>query len=494
MKPATPPLLPLLLDAVPDALASMLAQEGIPTVKFQPGRSNGRFVLFDSHTRRDHPLLTSQQQAIDVDTLRKRLADQGLGSDAFASIETAVASRAAWRVGEWDATEEIAAMDRRAIREQVMNLLRAEVDRRGGVWMRVAPYPRPYRTVANFRFDHDEFVAEDFERTLDAIAPHSSMTTHFVCGSTHERHADAVRKLAGLDIGSHGYRHHTYRTAAENIANIERGIAVLRGCGIEPAGFAAPHGRYNPGLATALETLGITHSSEFGFAYDELPFFPTRTDVLQIPIHPVCLGIVLEAAADLAVNRQVLDESTRREAVEATIEHFLAAADSLHAARIPIFFYGHPDGRVGRYPELLRRVLGSISQLPDVWRTSLFEFQRWWRLRNRIELEVYATDDGWLVAADRLPQQCPCSLEIVDEDRTASVALDRARLRIARGALSFASREPYRLPAPVRLPKPLDVKAILRRALDWERVTPVDEIDAGHWSGMMKKTLRRIRG
>ena len=491
MRNAAPPLLPLLLDAVPSTLETMLAQEGVPTARFQPGRSNGTFVLFDSRGshlrgRRERPALTSQQYAIDLDVVRRELGRQGFRGDPFAEPMASGTCRAAWRVGEWEASEEIAAVDRRAVREHVLGVVRAEVARLGGVWLRVAPYPQPYRAIANFRFDHDEFVAADFQRTLEAIAGYEAMTTHFVCGATHENHTEALRKLAGLDVGSHGYRHHTYRTAAENRANIVRGIESLRGCGLEPRGFAAPHGRYNSGLAAALQSLEITHSSEFGLAYDELPFFPAGSATLQLPIHPFCLGIALEASAD--------DDATRARVVEAATEHFLRAAAALHEARLPIFLYGHPDGRVGRYPKLLRRVLGAIDALPDVWRTTMNEFQQWWRLRGRIVLEVHADGDGWLVAADGLPARYVCAAEVHCDDGVATIPLGRARIRIERSALTFVAREPASLPDKRRLPAAVDVRAMIRRALDWERVTPIDEIDTGRLTGLMKKTIRRIRG
>ncbi len=72
---------------------------------------------------------------------------------------------------------------------------------------------------------------------------------------------------------------------------------MLRSAGIEPSGFVAPHGRFNRTLLIALEMLGVTHSSEFGLAYDELPFAVGSGAVLQIPIHPVCLEIFLEAVS-----------------------------------------------------------------------------------------------------------------------------------------------------------------------------------------------------
>lgn len=489
MRPTTPPLLPLLLADVPHTFEVMLAQEGVPTAPFQPGRTNGTFVLFDSRSGRTRLQVAPRQQAIDLDEVRRALGQtSGAAGDPFAPATGT--QRAAWQVGELQACEEIAEVDRRELREEVIAILRNEVARRGGVWMRLGRFPRPYRTAANFRFDHDDYIAADYDRTLAAIASHEAMTTHFVCGATHEPHREALQRLVGLDVGSHGYRHHTYRTFAENLANIERGIAVLRGSGLEPSGFASPHGRYNAGLAAAMSAIGITHSSEFGLAYDDLPFMPHGSDTLQLPIHPFCLGIALEAIAP----HEVGDEAIRRHSVDASVEHFISTAAALHAARMPIFFYGHPDGRVGRYPKLLERVLAAIGELPEVWRTTMTEFQRWWRARQQIELEVTAEGGGWQIEADRLPGDFAAALEVCDGDRTATISLDRARLRIERGALRFTADEPYRVPKPQRVASPFDLKAIVRRALDWERVTPIEEIDSRHITGLMKKTLRRIRG
>jgi hypothetical protein len=487
MRPTSPPLLPLLLHDVPHALATMLAQEGVPTAPFQPGRTNGTFVLFDSRSRRASPQVALRQQAIDLQDVRKSLLRAGLTNDPFVS-ETGT-HRVAWQVGEWRPSEEVAAVDRREVREQVVAALRSEVTRRGGVWMRLGRFPRPFRTAANFRFDHDDYIAADFDRTLAAISGYEAMTTHFVCGATHEPYAAALRRLIGLDVGSHGYRHHTYRTRAENLANVERGIAVLRRCGIEPSGFAAPHGRYNAGLAASLRGHGVSHSSEFSLAYDDVPFLPQGSETLQVPIHPFCLGIALEAIAP----HDSENETVRRQVVEATIEHFSATAATLHAARMPIFFYGHPDGRVGRYPELLVHVLASIASLPNVWRTTMTEFQRWWRARGAIQAEVVADGGGWQIEVERLPPGFPAALEVCDGDRTATVPLDRTRLRVNRGALRFVADEPYRVPRPERIASPFDLKAMLRRALDWERVTPIEEIDSAHVTGLMKKMLRRIR-
>lgn len=490
MRPTTPPLLPLLLDDVPHALSVMLGQEGVPTAPYQPGRTNGTFVLFDSRARRTRPQVAPRQQAIDLDEVRKTLLSRGQATDPFAPLAAGGVRRAAWLIAGRQASEELGAVDRRAIREQVIDVLRCLVTERGGVWMRLGRYPAPYHTAANFRFDHDDFVAADFDRTLDAVGGNAGMTTHFVCGSTHEGRADSLRRLAGLDVGSHGYRHHTYRTFAENVVNIRRGIDVLHRVGIEPSGFAAPHGRYNSALAAAMNHIGITHSSEFGLANDDLPFTPADCSTLQLPIHPFCLGIALESIAPSDSG----DESIRRRVVDGVIEHFTSTAAALHAARMPIFFYGHPDGRVGRYPDVLTNVFETIGSLSRVWRTTMTEFQHWWRLRRRIEVEVTAEGGGWRIEAERLPAGYLPTLEVCTERKFAAVSLDRARMRIDRGGLQFTTEERYDVPSPVNVASAFDLKAIVRRMLDWERVTPIEEIESKHLVGLVKKTLRRIRG
>ena len=201
-------------------------------------------------------------------------------------------------MGDLWVNEEVARHDKCAIRRQMMASLRALIEAAGGVWMRLSAYPHPYRIAFNFRLDHDDYDAADFDAVCQAIGEHEEACSHFVCASTHEAYPECLTRLRGMDVGSHGYWHHTYRDPEENRRNIGRGIESLRAAGIETSGFVAPHGRYNRGLGEVLEQLGVSHSSEFGLAYDEWPFFPECNAVLQVPIHPVCLGIAMEAAIE----------------------------------------------------------------------------------------------------------------------------------------------------------------------------------------------------
>ena len=111
--------------------------------------------------------------------------------------------------------------------------------------MTVGPYPHPYRSAFNFRFDHDEFVATDFDAVLAVLAVGRTPPAT-VCGSTHEDQREALARLRGMDVGSHGYWHHTYVHAADNLRNIARGIDVLRAAGIEPSGLSRRTGDSTP--------------------------------------------------------------------------------------------------------------------------------------------------------------------------------------------------------------------------------------------------------
>jgi hypothetical protein len=158
------PLLPLILDGVPQGLRQALAQEGVPCRDQRQGRSEGRFVLFDSRTnRRFH--LGPGQVAIDVGRLHSLGVD-----DPFRALVDERAALHQWQVGGLSIREEIAVVDKRAVRRSVLDALRLQIEGQGGVWIRLAAFPFPYRSAFNFRLDYDHYDPDDFSSTLDAIA------------------------------------------------------------------------------------------------------------------------------------------------------------------------------------------------------------------------------------------------------------------------------------------------------------------------------------
>ncbi len=110
------PLLPLVLDDVPQGLRQALAQEGVPCRDRRQGPAEGRFVLFDSRTERRCPLRPGQV-GIDVRRLRGPFP-----RDPFQQLVDEQAAPHQWQIGGLSIAEEIAAVDKRAVRREAARL------------------------------------------------------------------------------------------------------------------------------------------------------------------------------------------------------------------------------------------------------------------------------------------------------------------------------------------------------------------------------------
>src|SRR5690606_30009972 len=139
--------------------------------------------------------------------------------DPFDALLDEQAERFQWRIGSTLVSEEVARVDKRAVRSRLMSRLRRLLEQAGGVWMKLAAWPFPHRSAFNFRLDHDEYDEDDFHAVMNAVAGHEASVSHYVCASTHESEQAALLRLRGSDVGSHGYWHHTYYDAEDNLKN-----------------------------------------------------------------------------------------------------------------------------------------------------------------------------------------------------------------------------------------------------------------------------------
>lgn len=482
------PALPLLLWKTPPALRMLLEGEGVACREVGDAHPlafrSGRFVLFDGRTGgRDglRGLLRPEHAAIDVDTLRAGEPD----GDPFAALLDTSARSASWRVRHHSVTERVAAVDRGAIRRRVLARLRDLVTHAGGVWARLSPYPFPYRSAFNLRVDLDERVPADYFAFAEARRPIDDATTHFISTHAYEDEPGVLADLRRLDSHAHGHYHVVYREAEPNRVNVRRALDRLDAAGIVGRGFAAPHGRWNPGLDDVLGEAGVTFSSDFGVGYDDLPFFPWRgsraSKVLQVPVHPICEGLFFDAGAD---------------GPSPVIEHLRAVVRAKIEAGEPAFVYGHPERRLGRFPEIVSALADEVAGDALTWRVGLGAFARWWRWRLARSWSLVPKGDagGYEVQLEEWDAAYPLGLEVTRGRHSAMIPLDGPVTPIDPGGLAYERKAPsYTLPPPLPRRRDLDVRTALRRALDWETVTPLQELMAVSIRSRLKRGLRAWR-
>lgn len=473
------PLLPLLLAEVPNGFSTLLTEEGIPWRMHHREVALARFVLYDRKYSRE-PTVLPGQTPIDISSLRTEFS-----RDPYQQLHQVHSAPHQFRVSQLRLTEEVASVNRRSLRKQLLAHLRLLLEQAGGVWMRFSDYPFPYRSAFCLRLDHDEYQAEDLRRLLKAIQGHEACVSHYLCGSAYEDYPDELAKFRNYHVGSHGYWHHTYRSYQENLTNLRRGIEVLTKAGLHPLGFVAPHGKFSAELLEALETCGVSHSSEFALAYDDTPFFPLNSPVLQMPVHPVCFGLFQQA---LKVTTK--ENSRHNLAVDLAIGYYQTLIRDKYRRGEPIFLYGHPDHRLGRYPQLVAAMFEAIQSFAALWKVNLAEFERWWRFRQQCTFQVHKHGQQWVVITDKPHEGFELGIEFWRGHRMALLPADDPLMRFRRDAIAFEKRsaEPSPGSSPVRPPKSL--RSFIKKQIDWERTTPRDAIQRDSWRGWTKWLLR----
>jgi hypothetical protein len=477
------PVLPLLLWGTPPGLELALAQEGIAHKRVRDPHplafSGGRFVLFDSRCVAASLILSRLSRdhvAIDVNQFRRDEL-----SDPFEAMVDTHAALARWNVGEAVLTERVARRDKAAIRIRLLDRLRRTVSAGGGLWLRLAAYPFPYQSAFNLRVDLDERNGDDYTMFARARRPLADCCTHFVSTNAYGEEPAVLRDLLRFDTQSHGHFHVIYRNPDANRRNLIRAHDLLRSSGFEPIGFAAPHGRWNPGLDRVLEELGTIYSSDFQLGYDDLPFFPWCGDrfsrVLQVPVHPVCEGLFFDAGVQEGRN---------------VGEYLSGVVRAKVDAGEPAFVYGHPERRLGRHPEILEALDAAVAGNALLWRVTLTEFARWWRWRAKREWSVVPRADGCFeVQFEEWSTEFALGLELVRGRHVASLPLVGPRTSLRPDRLAYRQRG-KRPDLPVRrvVDRAPGLKDVVRTALDWETVTPLGELPADTLTDRVKKGLR----
>lgn len=259
---------------------------------------------------------------------------------------------------------------------EVRHLLRQSMEflhlSRGLPYVHLWYFPGAARNLFAFRVDTDFAEKRDIDALYALARSHDMGLSWFIDVESHRPLLAHFRSMAGQEFGVHCYAHAVDPLEEPNRRNFSKAKQILREAGFDGRGLAAPYGIWNPALARVTVELGFAYSSEFSWAYDTLPGLPATTecvyDVLQVPIHPICVGSLRKAGHS---------ESQMR-------EYFNLMLDWKSARSEPLIFYHHPSDRHwGVLDELFRQ-----ADERGVLKTTLGEYAAWWNRRTGTSVDV----------------------------------------------------------------------------------------------------------
>jgi peptidoglycan/xylan/chitin deacetylase (PgdA/CDA1 family) len=115
---------------------------------------------------------------------------------------------------------------------------------------------------------HHETALEVVPRLLEQLAERQLAATFFVEGLNAEIYPDLLREIdaRGHEVAYHAWRHEQWAelSAAEQAANLERGLAAFRRLGLEIAGLRPPGGQLGEGGTGVLREAGLRYCSPAG--------------------------------------------------------------------------------------------------------------------------------------------------------------------------------------------------------------------------------------
>ena len=268
-------------------------------------------------------------------------------------------------------SEVTSAVSKGALRRFITEILQYCYSYRGIPFVHKWYYPNARHSVFTFRVDSDQGTLKDIDDLHGLCDRYSIKTMWFVDTKSHEQWLSRFKNFGKQEVGIHCYEHLSYSTDELNFQNFSRAQSLLNQCGITAQGAAAPYGTWNLSVAAVFEQLGMQFSSEFSLDYDDLPFFPFLNDrfspVLQMPIHPICVGSMLRSGYSSAEMK----------------EYFRQLIDLKILLREPLCLYHHPTHH---HLEIFEDVFQYV-RLKHVENLSYSEYAEWWKKRNAIDLK-----------------------------------------------------------------------------------------------------------
>ena len=302
-------------------------------------------------------------------------------------------------------------------------------------------FPEGKRNVFAFRIDSDKGTREDIDALYHVAVEHDIKMSLFLDVKSHEDWLHHFAFLAGQEIGIHCYEHQVYDSYDENLKNISKAKLKLERAGISSSGFSAPFGMWNMELAKVIDKIGFEYSSEFSYAYDTLPLYPTNRDVffyaLQVPIHPICIG---------SLRRTGYTNSQMN-------EYFRRVIDSKLTRNEPLFFYHHPTHH-GH--DVMKFIFRRIEEL-GIANLTMLEYARWWKKRLQGNPSVSMSNE--MVEIDRGTLDDSVWIRIVHPDKREVIVQTSGKHDV--NSLAWTTPPSINIPDDIRRIREFDPRQML---------------------------------
>jgi len=261
--------------------------------------------------------------------------------------------------------ETVSKVSKGEIRTLVLRCLELLHHRRGLPFVHLWNFPNGARSLFCLRIDTDNGTYEQLKNLSLVVHQNGISATWFVDAKSHAKFIKSFIEMNEQEIGVHCFNHETYPDYERNVQNIRKAQELLRSSGFRLQGFAAPFGTWNNELGRAIIDCGFEYSSEFSYDYDNLPSLPQLHDgngVLQVPIHPICIG-------SLKVHGYKSEQMIR---------YFVNVVERKIAVHEPIIFYHHPrDMHLDVLKWLFKEM--HYEKVPT---KTMGEYASWWKMRT----------------------------------------------------------------------------------------------------------------
>lgn len=385
-EPTQLPDLPLMLAGVPRPVAELLREAGIPaeTLPDIPlfAAGAGRFVLFDAHNSRSA-------------ALARRAASQGLKLIDLREFLPTADGRAPLSFDE-DAGWRLAAESASA--KAFLERLKAAVEARGGVWVRLSDYPFPYQSALCLGVEHVSEELADFAE-IAAILP--GKATHFISSRLRPDRLAFLSQAGPADLGWQIQPADFAKSPRSTLSHWATRMERFAAANLYPAGLAQTNG---PGLlppTSRLLSLGFRYSCR------NAPGIACRAES--------CSRATVESPW---IRFSTLAMPPRERILEWVGEHYQSGC--------PLFLSTTSE-RLDLVQELLR-LAGDAGRCSLLWQTSFGEFSRWWSLRRQLRLQVWRKATGYEIHATGEFGRYPWAIEVWRGNHLATLPMRHPEL------------------------------------------------------------------